>query len=99
MKGMDSGEDMFEWDEEKSRRCLRDRGFDFSIVHEFDFASAAIENDRRKDYGEDRFRAFVFAGDNLFCVVFTPRGDRLRIISVRRMHRKEGVRYGLVKET
>jgi len=27
--------------------------------------------------------------------VFTPRGDRLRIISMRRMHEKEARRYGI----
>jgi len=95
--GMD--DEVFEWDEAKSRRCLQDRGFDFSIVHEFDFETAVIAKDTRKNYGEDRFRAFGFAGSDLFCVVFTPRGDRLRIISMRRMHRKEGARYGLIKET
>ena len=96
---MEPEADIYEWDEAKSRRCLEERGFDFSSVHDFDWASAVIEKDTRKNYGEDRFRAFGFIGDELVCVVFTPRGDRLRIISMRRMHRKEGVRYGLVKET
>ena len=89
---------MFEWDEEKSSKCHDDRGFDFSIVSGFDFTSAVIENDTRKNYDEDRFRAFGFIGDDMFCVAFTPRGDALRIISLRRMHKKEGIRYGLIKE-
>jgi len=58
-----------------------------------------VERDARKYYGEERFRAFGFIGDALYCVAFTPRESKLRIISLRRMHRKEGARYGLIKET
>ncbi|MCG8491888.1 MAG: BrnT family toxin [Sneathiellales bacterium] len=87
---------MFEWDEEKSQQCLVERGFDFSIIAGFDFQTALIAEDTRKDYGERRFRAFGFIGKDLFAVAFTPRGQHLRVISIRRMHRKEGVRYGLI---
>ena len=86
---------MFEWDEEKSALNRRLRGFGFELVHEFDFASARIVEDRRKDYGERRFRA-VGRIEGMPCmVVFTPRGGRLRIISMRRMHEKEAERYGI----
>lgn len=71
------------------------RGFGFEIVEEFDWASAHIEEDLRKDYGERRFRAFGTAGDLKIALAFTLRGDDIRIISVRRMHDKEARKYGI----
>ncbi|MGI9401593.1 MAG: BrnT family toxin [Rhizobiaceae bacterium] len=84
----------FEWDEEKSRQCKRDRGFGFEIVEYFDFAEAMIVEDNRQDYGEQRFRAFGYIDEAAFSIVFTPRGGKLRIISVRRAHEKEMKRHG-----
>ncbi|RMB11948.1 BrnT family toxin [Eilatimonas milleporae] len=86
---------MFEWDETKSLECSGRRGFSFDIVHEFDWETAVIAEDTRQDYGERRFRAFGMVDGAYFCVAFTPRAGRLRIISVRRMHGKEAKRYGL----
>jgi len=85
----------FEWDEEKSARNRMLRGFGFELVLDFDFSSALIVEDTRKDYGERRFRAVGRIADLPYMVVFTPRGDRLRIISMRRMHEKEARRYGI----
>ncbi len=96
---MEHEADIYEWDEAKSRRCLEERGFDFSIVHEFDWGSAIVREDTRRDYGEPRYRAFGYIGEKLFAVVFTPRGGRIRIISVRRANRREERRYGRPQET
>ncbi|VAV87719.1 hypothetical protein MNBD_ALPHA02-953 [hydrothermal vent metagenome] len=85
---------MFEWDEKKNRSCKEERGFDFSIVHDFDFATAVIFADDRKDYGEIRYKAYNMIAGVLYNVVFTLRGQNLRIISIRRVHEKEGKRYG-----
>ena len=51
--------------------------------------------DERKDYGELRFRAVGRIEGRPYMVVFTPRGKRLRIISMRRMHEKEARKYGI----
>lgn len=88
---------MFEWDEQKSQQCRLDRGFDFSLIEQFDFHNAVIHEDKRQDYGERRFRAFGFINGVLYAVAFVLRGQNIRIISMRRMHKKEGVRYGLIK--
>lgn len=88
----------FEWDEDKSKACRETRGFDFSVVEGFDFGEALIVEDTRRDYGERRFRAFGHIGNDAFSVVFTPRGDRIRIISVRRAHARELKRYGIAKK-
>lgn len=84
----------FEWDEEKSRQCLEERGFDFSIVEVFDFAEATIREDDRRDCGERRFLAIGLIGGKALVTAFTPRPPKLRIISVRRANPKERKRYG-----
>jgi uncharacterized DUF497 family protein len=59
-----------------------------------DWASAVIIEDTRKDYGERRFRVFGYAGERLYALVFTPRGDAVHIISFRKANGREIKRYG-----
>ena len=84
-----------EWDEAKSDKNRAERGFGFEIVHEFDWTSAVVVEDDRKDYGETRLMAFGKAGELQLAIVYTERAGGIRIISVRRMHEKEARRYGL----
>ena len=86
-------EDLYEWDEAKSQECLKRRGFDFSIIQDFDWK--CVIKDNRRDYGEARFRAFGTIEGEPYSVAFTLRGERIRIISLRRMHEKEAKRYDL----
>jgi uncharacterized protein len=51
--------------------------------------------DTRKDYGEPRFRSFGRIAGEPYCLVYTVRGDAIRLISFRRAHEKEMRRYGL----
>jgi uncharacterized DUF497 family protein len=50
---------------------------------------ALIWQDIRRDYGEDCFRAVGETAGDILHVAFTWRGDAVRIISVRRVTRKE----------
>ncbi len=88
-----------EWDEEKSERNRVMRGFGFELANEFDWDRAVYERDARMDYGEDRFRAYGWAGDLRLCIAFTYRSGTRRIISVRRMHEKEAQYYGVQTKT
>ncbi|MBV9549714.1 MAG: BrnT family toxin, partial [Alphaproteobacteria bacterium] len=42
-----------------------------------------IIEDRRFDYGETRYRAIGLLDGRLIVLVFTPRGEKLRVISLR----------------
>jgi len=42
------------------------------------------EVDERRAYGDARYRVYGTVADRLLCVVYTMRGDRVRIISARR---------------
>jgi len=85
----------YEWEEQKSLETLAKRGYDFSIVYDFDWTTAIITHDERYDYGEARFRAHGRIGEKPFCVAFTLRETNIRIISVFRIHEKEARRRGI----
>lgn len=84
---------MYEWDDEKSEHNRRRRGFGFEVVERFDFGSGITVPDDRQEYGEPRFRSIGWIDGRLFVVVWTPRGTKLRIISVRHAHLKEWRQY------
>jgi uncharacterized DUF497 family protein len=80
---------MWDWDEDKRRATLLLRGLDLAIVGGLDLSSAVIDPDDRRDYGEARFKATGMIGGRLFIVVFTPRGGRFRLISLRKANTRE----------
>lgn len=55
---------------------------------------AVVIVDDRVDYRETRYRAFGRIDGDGYCLVFTMRGDTIRLISFRRAHKKEMARYG-----
>jgi uncharacterized DUF497 family protein len=79
----------FEWDEAKSLRNLRERGFDFEFATRIFDGPRIEEEDSRKNYGERRIATTGQIGDGIFVVVYTHRGERRRIISARLAKRKE----------
>jgi uncharacterized protein len=88
---------VFEWDAEKSERCLRERGFGFEhVIPAFNDPEARIEVDSRHDYGEDRFRMFGHVETRLYVIVYTMRQGCIRIISARKASQREQRRYGSI---
>ncbi|MWD26185.1 BrnT family toxin [Aquicoccus sp. SCR17] len=80
---------MYEWDEAKRRGNLAKHGVDFSAAEAFIWQSAFVITDDRRDYGEPRLRVLGLIGARVHLLVLTPRGDRLRIISLRKANRRE----------
>lgn len=83
---------MFEWDERKNRLNKAKHGLDFSEMRGFDFEAALVDEDRDAS-GEQRFVATGPIGPRLCVVVYTERGENLRIISLRPALRQERRRY------
>lgn len=83
----------YEWDEAKRRSNLLKHRIDFAQVADFEWASAVIEEDRRRNYGEARLRATGLIGERLYLLVFTDRDGRARIISLRKANNKEMAEY------
>lgn len=80
---------MYEWDEAKRQENLISRGVDFASAAIFDWYNALILTDNRVSYGEDRFRAAGLIAGRLHMLVFTPRGGKIRIISLRKANKQE----------
>lgn len=49
--------------------------------------------DDRKNYGEDRFITIGFLDDSMVILVWTPRNDAYRIISMRKANERERRTY------
>ena len=68
------------------------------VKHGVSLASAAeLDNVvviRDERFAEERFRLYGWIGGIRYCAAVTLRGNAVRIISLRRAHRKEFGRYG-----
>ncbi|MGH8559319.1 MAG: BrnT family toxin [Methylococcales bacterium] len=82
-----------EFDPDKNRRNIRERGISFALAADFDLASAKIWPDTRRDYGEARYIALGYIGERLYSLVFTVRDDVLRVISLRKANQREVRNY------
>lgn len=80
----------FEWDEEKAVENLRKHGVSFELATLAFRDPLAVEwIDEREDYGEERTILLGMADGTILVVVYTERGERLRLISARRATRHE----------
>ena len=79
----------YEWDDIKNERNMLERGLDFGLVQDFAWDDAIIVEDVRRNYGERRLRALGAIANKLHVLVYTLRGDTLRIISLRRANKRE----------
>jgi uncharacterized DUF497 family protein/DNA-binding transcriptional regulator YiaG len=64
-------EALFEWDEAKSTKTLRERGFGFDYASQIFAGNVLEEEDRRNDYGEQRFFAIGRVDEELLVVIYT----------------------------
>lgn len=85
---------MYEWDETKRDINIEKHGIDFAAIHDFDWDSATIFADERRDYDEPRFVAYGYIKGRLVVVVYTERNERKRIISMRKANSREMNNYG-----
>jgi len=84
----------FAYDPDKDAANLRKHGIPLASGVLLDLGLAAVSADERKLYGEPRFRAFGRIDGKGYCLVFTVRGEVIRMISFRRAREKEMRRYG-----
>ena len=58
-----------------------------------EWATALMEVDTRKAYGERRFQVLGYIGDRLHAMVFTPREGQVNVISLRKANSREVKKY------
>ena len=84
---------LLEFDEAKSARNVKQRGIGFERFADIDFDAAVTMEDRRRSYGEQRLRVLAHIDGRLHAAVITPRGERIRVISLRRANKREERTY------
>ncbi len=84
-----------EFDPEKRALTLQMRGLDFADAGEIFSGPVATRQDLRKDYGEIRYQSMGLLDGRVVMVVWTPRGNARRIISMRFAHEQEAKAFGL----
>jgi uncharacterized protein len=81
------------FDRAKRESTLRERALDFrDALHVFAGTTLNVP-DRRKDYGEVRMLTVGYLAGRMVMVVWTPRGEARRIISMRKCNDREQARY------
>ena len=78
-----------EFDETKRAETIKARGLDMArAASVFGGATLTVEDDRQ-DYGEVRFITVGFLNGEMVVLVWTPRDDAYRIISMRKANERE----------
>jgi uncharacterized protein len=82
----------FEWDEKKAQSNVARHRIHFQQVLPVFFDPFRLEDEDRR-YTEERFRLIGQAHGRVLFVVYTWRGDNIRIISARKATKDERERY------
>ena len=90
---------LLEFNEAKSAQNLKERRIGFERFADIDFETAVSGEDIREDYGERRLRVFGFIDGLLHAAVVTPRGEKIRVISLRRANRREERAYAKERQS
>lgn len=85
--------DLYEWDPSKAVANLAKHGVALASTETFDWATALHRIDEAHSDVEPRYISAGFIGDRLHIMVWTPRGGRIRIISLRKANGREVNRY------
>lgn len=79
----------YEWNPAKATQNMAKHGVPFEAVNGFDWRTAIEVEDTRYDYGETRMQALGKIEGRYHVLVYTLRGARIRVISLRKANRKE----------
>lgn len=82
-----------EFDTNKSIKNEYERKLSFSLVTEFEWETALVTQDLRKNYPEPRYIASGFIDGRLHILCFTPIKDGIRVISFRKANPREVRNY------
>jgi len=91
----------YSWVPEKREANKRERGLDIVELADFIFAdpNVVIVPDARNDYGENRYLAFAMIADERFSLCFTPRGDKIHLITIFKRHNDRQWRLDYEEQT
>ena len=84
---------LLEFDSDKRDRTLAERGLDFARAWEVFASRHFTAEDIREDYSEPRYITAGMLDGRMVVMVWTPRGEARRIISMRKANEREQARY------
>ena len=84
---------MYEWDKAKRQANLRKHGVDSSLVDRFEWEYSISTEDKSERHGEQRMISIGPIGLRLHVLVWTSRGETVRIISLRLANKLERKRH------
>jgi len=82
-----------EFDPVKRDKTLLERGLDFARAGDVFSGIHFTGRDKRQNYREDRFITVGWLDSNVIVIVWTPRGETRRIISMRKANDREKALY------
>lgn len=82
-----------EFDIDKRDKTMTERGLDFARADEVFAGRHFTAPDERISYGEPRFITVGMLDGRMVVMVWTPRGEVRRIISMRKANEREQTRY------
>lgn len=86
-----------EFDPAKNDLNVRRRGLSFASAAEFDFDTALVYVDQRRDYGEIRYVALGRLRSRLHVLCFMEVEAGIRVISFRKANPREVSRYAKIQ--
>jgi len=81
------------YDPSKNAKNIADRGLSFERAEDFDFESALIAIDERREYGETRYVAAGYLDGRLHVLCFVETDTGIRVISFRKANSREVKNY------
>lgn len=83
----------FEWDEDKRLKVIAERRVDMLYAALIFDGPVLTRIDDRRNYGETRFISLGLVDDECFVVVYTRRGNTIRLITAWKGGRDERTQY------
>ena len=87
------------FDPEKNARNVRERSLSFDEAAQFEFETALVRTDERREYGETRYVALGNLRDRLHVLCFTETEEGIRVVSFRKANDREVNRYAKFQAT
>jgi uncharacterized DUF497 family protein len=79
----------YEFDSGKDRTNIGKHGLSLADAQYFEWETAVIREDLRKQYSEQRLEATSYIGSRLHVMIYCQRGDAVRVISLRKANKRE----------
>ena len=83
----------YEFNPDKDESNLDKHGLSLVEVNDFEWETAVVREDTRKQYAEQRFEAIGYIGNRLHVMVFCLRANAVRVISLRKANPREVKNY------